>query len=259
MKQALLALVAAAGVSAHYNFEALIVNGQVTAPYQYVRSTTNSNSPIEDVTSNSMVCNQGGQDAAIRAATGTKTVQAGDQLGFDVNSDLGHPGPLAVYLSKAPAGVSAQNYLGDGEWFKIYAATVREIIPNYGVDWAVFPNSRGVHNFTFTLPAQTPPGEYLLRAEHIGIHAAGSVGGAQFYIGCAQIKVEGGNPSANPGPKVKIPGYVSARDPAIYFNPYWPPLTSYNAPGPVTWPNACEDATANLWGQPSDGDCTPRF
>jgi hypothetical protein len=228
MKQALLALVAAAGVSAHYNFEALIVNGQVTAPYQYVRSTTNSNSPIEDVTSNSMVCNQGGQDAAIRAATGTKTVQAGDQLGFDVNSDLGHPGPLAVYLSKAPAGVSAQNYLGDGEWFKIYAATVREIIPNYGVDWAVFPNSRGVHNFTFTLPAQTPPGEYLLRAEHIGIHAAGSVGGAQFYIGCAQIKVEGGNPSANPGPKVKIPGYVSARDPAIYFNPYWPPLTSYN-------------------------------
>lgn len=228
MKQSLIALAAtAASVSAHYNFESLIVNGEITNPYQYIRRTTNSNSPIEDVTSNNMVCNQGGQDAAIMASTETITVQAGDELGFDVNSDLGHPGPLAVWLSKAPSGTSAQDYLGDGDWFKIYAATTREIIPNYGVDWAVFPGSRGIHNFTFTLPAQTPPGEYLLRAEHLAIHAAGSFGGAQFYIGCAQLKVEGGNPAAVPGPTVKIPGVYNGRESGILFNPYWPPLQSY--------------------------------
>lgn len=233
MKQSVLALAAAAaGVSAHYNFEALIVNGQATGPYEYVRRTTNSNSPIEDVTSNSMVCNQGGQDAAIRASTGTITVQAGDELGFDVNSDLGHPGPLAVWLSKAPAGTSAQDYIGDGEWFKIYAATVRSVHPDFGVDWAVFPGSQGVHNFTFTLPAQTPPGEYLLRAEHLGIHAAQTFGGAQWYIGCAQIKVEGGDPTAVPGPTVRIPGVYTGREESIMFNPYWPPLLEYNVSFP---------------------------
>lgn len=45
---------------AHYNFEALIVNGNVTDAYEYVRQTNNSNSPITDVTSSDMVCNSGG-------------------------------------------------------------------------------------------------------------------------------------------------------------------------------------------------------
>lgn len=45
---------------AHYNFEALIVNGNVTSPYEYVRQTNNSNSPITDITSSNMICNSGG-------------------------------------------------------------------------------------------------------------------------------------------------------------------------------------------------------
>lgn len=47
-------------VMAHYNFEALIVNGNVTSPYEYVRQTNNSNSPITDITSSNMICNSGG-------------------------------------------------------------------------------------------------------------------------------------------------------------------------------------------------------
>ncbi|KAF3360357.1 hypothetical protein VDGD_04404 [Verticillium dahliae] len=242
------------GVSAHYNFESLIVNGEVTGPYQYVRSTTNSNSPVENVASASMTCNQGGNNADIRARTATRTVQAGDELGFAVNADLGHPGPLSVYLSKAPG--AAKDYVGDGGWSKIYALTTRRFDPNTGVDWAPFPASIGIKNFTFTLPAQTPPGEYLLRAEHVGLHAAQNVGGAQFYIGCAQIKVEGSG-TGTPGPTVKIPGVYTGQEPGLKINLYWPPVTSYSAPGPVTWPNRCEDHTANLNGRASDGDCTP--
>ncbi|ROT37404.1 cellulose-growth-specific protein [Sodiomyces alkalinus F11] len=259
IKSSLLALAAVlTGASAHYNFESLVVNGQATRPYEYVRRTTNSNSPIENVQSQHMVCNQGGLDANIRAATSTYTVQAGDELGFLVNVDLGHPGPLAVYLSRAPNGVSAQNYLGDGEWSKIYALTSREIRENYGIDWASFPNNVGIRNFTFTLPPQTPPGEYLVRAEHLAIHGAGSFGGAQFYIGCAQIRVENRNYDGSvPGPTVRFPGAYTGNEPGILVNIYWPPLTSYQAPGPVTWPNRCEDHTANFVGQQSDGDCTP--
>lgn len=47
-------------VLAHYNFEALIVNGNITGAYEYVRQTNNSNSPITDVTSTNMICNSGG-------------------------------------------------------------------------------------------------------------------------------------------------------------------------------------------------------
>jgi hypothetical protein len=47
-------------VFAHYNFEALIVNGNITSPYEYVRQTNNSNSPITDITSTNMRCNSGG-------------------------------------------------------------------------------------------------------------------------------------------------------------------------------------------------------
>lgn len=45
---------------AHYNIEALIVNGNITSPYEYVRKTNNSNSPITDITSTDMRCNSGG-------------------------------------------------------------------------------------------------------------------------------------------------------------------------------------------------------
>lgn len=45
---------------AHYNFEALIVNGNITDPYEYVRQTNNSNSPITDITSTNLRCNSGG-------------------------------------------------------------------------------------------------------------------------------------------------------------------------------------------------------
>jgi hypothetical protein len=38
-----------------------------------------------------------------------------------------------------------------------------------------------------TIPRCLQNGEYLLRAEHIALHSAGSAGGAQFYISCAQL------------------------------------------------------------------------
>lgn len=244
-------------VLAHYNFESLIVNGEGTGPYEYVRQTTNSNSPIEDVSSANIVCNQGGNDAAIRAKTKTFEVSPGDEVGFHINSALGHPGPLMVYLSKAPSGVAATDYTGDGDWFKVYELTTSAIDTNTGLSWATFPgNQGGVQNFTFTLPDNLAPGQYLMRGEHIGLHGAGSTGGAQFYMGCAQLSVTGSG-SGSPSPTVKFPGAYKASDPGILINIYWPPPQEYVSPGPKTWPNACEDHTVNLWGQQSDGDCNP--
>ncbi|KAI9148964.1 putative endo-beta-1,4-glucanase D [Paramyrothecium foliicola] len=256
LKSFVLALAAASGVSAHYNFDRLYINGQQTGEYEFMRRTTNGNGPLLDVTTKDIVCNQGGNNADIRAATKTATVKAGDTLGFNVRDILEHPGPANVYLSKAPSGVTAQNYQGDGDWFKIYSLGVKQFRPNKGVLWAVMPNSQnGIKNFTFTLPKDTPPGDYLLRAEHIALHAAGTPNGAQFYVGCAQLTITGSG-TGKPAPTVKFPGAYRADEPGILFPLYWPPVRNYTTPGPATWPNKCEDHTANLIGQASDGDCT---
>ncbi|VUC30461.1 unnamed protein product [Clonostachys rosea] len=238
-------------VFAHYNFESLIVNGQETEAYQYVRQTTNANSPVTDVTSDDIICNAGGIDADIMAKTETYTVAPGDEVGFKINSGLGHPGPLAVYMSKASG--TAQEYKGDGDWFKVYELTYSELAAD-GIQWASFVNG-GISNFTFTLPTNLPAGDYLMRGEHIGLHGAGEFGGAQFYIGCAQLTVTGSG-SGSPSPTVKFPGAYDGNEPGILIGIYWPVPTSYTAPGPVTWPNSCEDHTANYVGQTSDGDCT---
>lgn len=74
-----------------------------------------------------MVCNQGGLDADIRARTGTHLVKAGDEVGFAAGSGVGHPGPLAVHMSRAPDGIEASDYLGDGDWFKVYDLATSKI------------------------------------------------------------------------------------------------------------------------------------
>jgi hypothetical protein len=74
---------------------------------------------------------------------------------------------------------------------------------------------------TFKIPAGTPSGDYLFRVEHIGLHVAQSVGGAQFYISCGQITVTGGG-SGTPGPLVAFPGAYSATDPGILLDIYYP-------------------------------------
>lgn len=70
-----------------------------------------------------------------------------------------------------------------------------------------------------TIPKNTPSGDYLLRIEHIALHQASNVNGAQFYISCAQITVTGGG-SGSPGPLVSFPGAYKATDPGIKVNIY---------------------------------------
>ncbi|KAL4881828.1 glycosyl hydrolase family 61-domain-containing protein [Aspergillus karnatakaensis] len=240
-------------VSAHWNFASLVVNGEVTEEYEYVRRTKNSNSPVEDVTSDDIICNVGGIDDDVLAETKTYTVAPGDEVGFVIRDVFGHPGPQQVYLSKAPG--LASEYKGDGDWFKVYSLTTSNLTSD-PITWAPFEDNVGINNFTFTLPEDLPAGQYLMRAEGLGLHSAGSFGGAQFYIGCAQIEVTG-NGAGTPGPLVQFPGAYDGYEPGLLLSLYWPPLRNYTVPGPAVWPNDCEDHTPNFVGAGSDGDCTP--
>lgn len=76
-----------------------------------------------------------------------------------------------AYLSRVPEGQTAATYDGSGDWVKLYAASTlanSSWAEPEGLVWAI----RRKHSFLFTLPAETPPGEYLLRAEGIALHAA---------------------------------------------------------------------------------------
>ncbi|KAH8681544.1 glycosyl hydrolase family 61-domain-containing protein [Xylariales sp. PMI_506] len=239
---------------AHYNFEALIVNGNITSPYEYVRQTNNSNSPITDITSTDMRCNAGGLLAATMAKTSTYTVAPGDNVGFTVDVSISHPGPLSVWMSKAPDGTAANAYDGSGDWFKVYELTYTTI-NSEGIQWATYPaGSSGIANFTLDLPTDLAAGDYLMRAEHIALHAAETFEGAQYYMGCAQLTVSGDG-AGTPSPTTSIPGQYTGYEPGILIDIYYPIPTNYTAPGIGTWPDDCVSHEANLEGQTYLGMC----
>ncbi len=86
----------------------------------------------------------------------------------------------------------------------------------------------------FTIPKSLPSGDYLVRAEHIGLHSAKVAGGAQFYIACGQVTVTGGG-SGTPCPLVAFPGAYKATDPGIMIDIYNGKGATYTPPGPAVW------------------------
>ncbi|CAI6338876.1 unnamed protein product [Periconia digitata] len=117
-------------------------------------------------------------------------------------------------------------------WFKV-AEDGLDGSGKWGVDRMI--ESGGWQDFT--LPSCVAPGKYLLRAEIIALHSASKQGGAQFYMGCAQINVSGSGSST--AQTVSFPGAYSASDPGILVSIYGPtgqPTGNgqpYKIPGPA--------------------------
>lgn len=219
-------------VSAHYVFPNLIVNGTTTADWQYVRMTANhySNGPVTDVTNQAIRCFEDNY-TTIPPATSIATVAAGSTVGFKASNTMGHPGYFSAYMSKASPAANSPSAGTGSTWFKIW-----EWKPTWSASTGLVFDSMGITQFTFTIPKNTPSGQYLLRGEQIALHLSGSTNGAQFYLGCAQINVVNGG-SGSPSPLVAFPGAYKATDPGILLNIYALPsgYTGYTAPGPKVW------------------------
>ena len=134
-------------------------------------------------------------------------------------------GPFGMYLGKVPDGETAATWDGSGShWFKIW-----ELGPD--IEPGSFTFDTTMTQWTTAIPKTIQSGDYLLRMEHIGLHSAQQVGGAQFYIGCAQVKIEGKG-TYEPASKVALPGAYKATDPGIKIDIWYPVPTSYTDPGP---------------------------
>jgi len=229
MKSLFVLAALAAAADAHYIFNILFVNGQRQGgEYTYVRRNSNSYNPAfpDIVNSNDLRCNVGAKPSS---NVGTFSVKAGDKIGFKVfnNELIEHPGPGFIYMSKAPGSVST--YDGSGDWFKVYETGLCRGGANTDGNWCSYNKDR----LEFTIPAKTPPGEYLVRIEHIGLHE-GHRNRAQFYITCAQLKIDGPG-GGDPSPLVKIPGIYKAQDPGIAYNKWTSNPAPYVMPGPKVW------------------------
>lgn len=137
-----------------------------------------------------------------------------------------------VYMSKVSDASRAD---GSSGWFKIFQDSwAKNPSGRVGDDdfWGVKDMNKCCGKMQVKIPADIAPGDYLLRAEVIALHASGSSGGAQLYMTCYQLTVEG-NGSANP-PTVNFPGAYKAGDPGILVNIH-ATLTTYIAPGPTVY------------------------
>ncbi|KAF2180300.1 hypothetical protein K469DRAFT_593114, partial [Zopfia rhizophila CBS 207.26] len=91
-------------------------------------------------------------------------------VGFSIADVFCHPRPQHVYLFKVPSTAASHDRFGNGA--SINSLTTKTANAS-GLTWA----GDRMKTFVLILPAGTPPGEYL-----------SSFAGAQFYIGCAQLK-----------------------------------------------------------------------
>ncbi|KAL0932125.1 fungal cellulose binding domain-containing protein [Colletotrichum truncatum] len=240
--------------SAHYFFDKLIIDGKETASFEYVLSNTRAakynptkwENVRDDMTPDlpDFRCNKGA--FTFSGKTKTAEVKAGSKLAVKlaIGATFQHPGPALVYMSKAPTTANA--YKGDGEWFKIFEEGVCDKSKDFTKDaWCTWDKN----TIEFTIPKDTPDGEYLIRPEHIGVHGA-HVGQAEFYNTCVQVKVTGGG-NGTPGPTIKFPGGYKKTDDSFNFSIYGG-YKPYPIPGPAVWTggsnsnsagNETEDAT----------------
>ncbi|KAG2008308.1 endoglucanase II, variant 2 [Coprinopsis cinerea AmutBmut pab1-1] len=213
MKSLAAILFLAASVTAHSTWQQIWING-VDGGTSCLRRAANNN-PIS-VNQPQMACNQATNSPNIC------TIKPGDRVTVEMhaqhndrscrNEALGgnHHGPISIYMAAVSDARTADGAAAG--WFKIHEMGM---VSNNPVYWADQVLNDNCGHYTFTIP-DIAPGNYLLRAEALALHTAGSPGGAQFYPGCFQVNVIG-NGTARP-PTVRLPGAISANDPGVLIN-----------------------------------------
>ncbi|KAF8330075.1 glycosyl hydrolase family 61-domain-containing protein [Cantharellus anzutake] len=209
---------------AHTIFQRVSVNGKDQGYLNGVRAPA-SNTPVTDVQDNSITCNTG---LYTPVSTAVIDVPAGAQVGVLSHHILGgpqypgdaddpialsHKGPIQVYLAKVPDASNAETT--GLRWFKIFSDGV-DSSGKWGIDRMIA--NKGWANFT--IPSCIESGDYLMRVEAIALHSASSLGGAQVYLSCANIKVSGGSGTNSGFNILNFPGAYTADDPGIHINIY---------------------------------------
>ncbi|KAK7005670.1 glycosyl hydrolase family 61-domain-containing protein [Favolaschia claudopus] len=159
----------------------------------------------------------------------------GDHMAFlwtggDLSRWPHNTGPMLTYMASCGATDCTTFNSSNAKWFKI-AQDGRDSQGNW-LQNRIFLQDNIAANVT--LPSNIAPGAYIIRHEIIALHLATSLGGAEFYPSCSQIRVGGtgtGKPTSDE--LVSLPGAYSDKDPGILVpNVFDTPAPPYTFPGP---------------------------
>ncbi|KAF8472202.1 glycosyl hydrolase family 61-domain-containing protein [Russula ochroleuca] len=135
-------------------------------------------------------------------------------------------GPLMTYMGACDTSTCDKFNGSTAKWFKIDQIG-RE---SDGSTWYQQDVMNG-QPISVTLPTQVAPGDYLVRNEIIALHLAETLGGAEFYPSCTQIRV-GGSQTGTPNQTALFPGAYNDNDPGIFDPNIYTNGAPYTFPGP---------------------------
>ncbi|OTA89916.1 glycoside hydrolase family 61 protein [Hypoxylon sp. CO27-5] len=245
---------------AHTAFTTLFIDDVSQGDGTCVRMSMNPQTctyPIANINSDDMACGVGGnQPVAFTCPAST-----GQRLTFEWRSwpdaeqpgsiDISHKGPCAVYAKKIQD--MTDSAAGPG-WIKLWDEGYDESSGKWCTEKLIDNNGL----LSFDIPKFLPGGYWLFRPELLALHDADK-GDPQFYTGCAQIYIEGGNRAALDVPtgySVSIPGYVQASEPGLNFNIYSPKFP-YPMPGPKVYESIGSASTSSKEAQKQPEDLVP--
>ncbi|KAK7229298.1 hypothetical protein V2G26_001468 [Clonostachys chloroleuca] len=218
--------------NAHYLFGLLILDGQWSKAWEYVREISPEPSLSGDIvlvapnTNPDSLDLRCGRNASLPiSSVKTAVINAGSTVGFATGEPalsserptMYHPGFILSVTGRTEQSLDYSD---------------PESAPYYDVFKSVWGTYR-VGSWNFTIPATRPPGKYLLRFEHIFPHQID----AQFYVNCAHVEIVNDGGSDSPGPIVKIPGVYERGQSDVYFSAYDLNfnITTFVPPAPVVW------------------------
>jgi len=201
------------------------VGGDPTGP-SGIRQVTTPN-PIKGAQNRNVNCGSGAKPASLilDAMPGSKLTF--NWRGADGSKWPHNTGPILTYMASCGSTTCDKFDPINAQWFKIQQDGRKA-----NGDWEQVDLFNGGVS-SATIPKTLAPGNYMVRHEIIALHLATQPGGAEFYEGCAQLRV-GGDQTGAPSPNelVSLPGAYSDNDPGIFDPNVFDTQSTYTFPGP---------------------------
>lgn len=238
MRALAISLTTISPAAAHGYVQGIVAEGQYYQGYrpnfQWQQSTPQvagwsdplniNNGYVSDYTSPDIICHLGATPGQTYV-----TVEAGDTVTLQWTPwPTAHLGPILTYLANCN-GECTNVAKTDLLFNKIDEVGLIQGGSSPG-HWAVNELLANNNSWTVTIPSQVAPGNYVLRNEIIALQEAQTLGRAQNYPQCINLKVTGTGTNTLSGGTQATQMYRQT-DPGLFIDIYQA-LSNYTIPGP---------------------------
>ncbi|KAM6495231.1 glycoside hydrolase family 61 protein [Amanita muscaria] len=250
-------------VSAHGFVHQVIIDGtsyignppnaaQNTSPLRQVSDV----GPVKGATNPNVNCGLDAQLASQVANANPGSIIQWDWRGGDLSHWPHNTGPMMTYMASCGSTTCDQFNSSNAKWFLI-----DRVGQSSDGSWAQADLMTGALA-SVKVPSSLAPGNYIMRHEIIALHLAVTLGGAEFYPGCAQLSI-GGSQTGVPQPSdlVSLPGAYKDTDPGIFDPNVFDSGATYTFPGPpiasfISGASSSGNGTSSGSGPSSSGNST---